>query len=142
MLVVDTNVLASLLLDGPFSEAAHALYGADPDWRSEGFVLVEFCNVLTTQIRLRELPVADAQGLLSQGTALFGQGLMVVDHAAALALAAQHGVSAYDARFLAVARSLKTRLVTEDARLRRAAAELTWSIDDALADARARSAGP
>jgi predicted nucleic acid-binding protein len=42
-------------------------------------------------------------------------------------------VTAYDARFLALAHRLGTRLVTEDAKLRSAAPALTLSLAEALA---------
>src|SRR5438045_834021 len=51
----------------------------------------------------------------------------------ALRVAEQFGVSAYDARFLGAAQSFKTRLMTEDARLRKAAPALTISLSDVLA---------
>ena len=35
MVLVDTNVVAHLLLAGGPGVAARALYEADPDWRSE-----------------------------------------------------------------------------------------------------------
>jgi predicted nucleic acid-binding protein len=40
-----------------------------------------------------------------------------VPHSDALAIANQYGVSAYDARFLALAQSMDPKLVTEDAKL-------------------------
>lgn len=49
MLVVDTNIVASLLLKGPFTEQALALYPGDPDWSSEVFLMTELANVLATQ---------------------------------------------------------------------------------------------
>ena len=54
-------------------------------------------------------------------------------HDAALALATRHGVTAYDARFLALAERVGLRLVTEDSKLRAAAPALTQSLADALA---------
>ena len=50
-----------------------------------------------------------------------------------LAIAARYRVSAYDARFLALADQLGRRLVTEDTRLRGAAPALTQSLAEALA---------
>lgn len=132
MLVVDTNIVASLLLQGPFTEQALALYAADPDWRSEAFVMTEWANVLATQIRLRELPLPDALDLLARGAVLLAEGLVEIPHEAALALAAQRDVSAYDARCLVVAQRLQTRLITEDAKLRRKAPDLTCSLAEAL----------
>ena len=40
MVVVDTNVVAYLLIEGDRTAEAQALYARDPDWRSEGFLLV------------------------------------------------------------------------------------------------------
>ena len=133
MLVVDTNVVASLLLSGPFTEQATALYAHDPDWHSEAFLMIELANVLATQTRLRDLPLTDALALLGRGAALMSDGLVEVSHEAALSMAAQRAVSAYDARYLVVAERLRTCLVTEDAKLRRAAPELTCSLAEALA---------
>lgn len=50
-----------------------------------------------------------------------------------LAAAARYRVSAYVARYLALADQLGSRLVTEDARLRAAAPALTQSLAEALA---------
>jgi predicted nucleic acid-binding protein len=47
----------------------------------------------------------------------------------------QYRVTAYDARFLALAQQLDRRLVTEDAKLRAAAPKLTQSLVEALATA-------
>ena len=44
MVVVDTNIVAYLLIDGDRSREARSLLARDPDWRSEAFVLVEFSN--------------------------------------------------------------------------------------------------
>jgi predicted nucleic acid-binding protein len=132
MLVVDTNLVISLLLSGPFTGQARTLYATDPDWRSDVFLMTELANVLATQIRLRDMPLPDAMELLSRASALMADGLVAVLHEDALTLAAQRGVSAYDARYLALAQRLQARLVTEDARLRRKAPDLTCSTAEAL----------
>lgn len=133
MFVVDTNVLASLLLNGTFTASARALHAADSGWKSEAFVMTELANVLATQVKLRAMPLTDALDLLARGSAVMMGGLVEISHSAALSLAAERDVSAYDARYLVVAQRLQTRLVTEDAKLRRAAPELTCSLAEALA---------
>ena len=132
MQVVDTNVVAYLLLQGDRTTAARALFARDPDWHSDSFVLVEFTNVLATTVRARSLPLAQAREALSQAEQLLGARLHPAAHDASLATAGEFGISVYDARFLVVARALGTRLVTEDAKLRRAASTLTQSLDQAL----------
>ena len=127
MVVVDTNVVAYLLIEGDRTDEARSLYERDPDWRSEAFLLVEFSNLLATYTRAGKLERAAALGLLASAERILS-GVVNLPHAKALALAAEFGVSAYDARFLAVARQLGTRLVTEDAKLRQAAPTLTASL--------------
>lgn len=58
--------------------------------------------------------------------------LFRVTHEAALDAAFRYRVTACDARFLALANQLGSRLVTEDAKLRTAAPELTQSLNEAL----------
>ncbi len=74
---------------------------------------------------------AQAEDLLATAESRL-RGLVALPHRVALEHARRFGVSAYDARFLAVAEKLRSPLVTEDARLRAAAPSLTRSIADAL----------
>jgi len=131
VVAVDTNVLAYLLLEGDRTGDAQALYARDADWRSEGFLLVEFSNVLATYARRGSLDGAAAGKLLESAERVVG-GLVNLPHARALTLAAEFGISAYDARFLGAAQAMGTKLVTEDAKLRAAAPALTCSIAQAL----------
>ena len=132
MVVVDTNVLAYLLIEGERTAEAQALYVRDPDWRSEGFLLVEFSNMLATYVRSGRLDGAAAAGLLA-GAQRILTGTVALPHARALELALEFGVSAYDARFLAVARNLGAKLITEDAKLRQAAPAHTQTLAQAVA---------
>ncbi len=133
MQIVDTNVIAYLLLQGDRTAAARALFTKDPDWRSDTFVLVEFCNVLATMVRTRSLASGRAREALSKAEEVFEPGLQAAAHGASLSMAEELGVSAYDARFLVVAQTFGGRLVTEDTKLRRAAPGLTQSLEQALA---------
>ena len=132
MVVVDTNILVYLLIEGDRTKQAQALLGRDAEWRSEAFVLVEFSNVLATYVRAASLTPEQAQSLMAQAEQRV-RGLVNLPHASALRVAQEFGVSAYDARFLATARNLGARLVTEDAKLRAAAPALTHSLQEAIA---------
>lgn len=132
MVVVDTNILAYLLIEGDCTADVQALFARDADWRSEGFVLIELSNILATYQRTGALTRDAAEGLLAAAERVMA-GLVNLPHARALKLAAEFGVSAYDARFLGAAQSLGAKLVTEDARLRAAAPALTQSLAQALA---------
>lgn len=132
MVVVDTNILAYLLIEGDQTANAQALFKRDAEWRSEGFVMIELSNVLATYLRSGALSRSVAETMLATAERIV-TGLVNLPHGRALKLAAEFGVSAYDARFLGVAQSLGTRLVTEDTRLRTAAPALTRSLAEALA---------
>lgn len=133
MLLVDTNVVAYLLIDGDYTVAAQELRTRDPDWRSEAFLLVEFTNVLASLIATKRMTLSLARDFIAKAAALFDGKLGRIPHASMLAIAARYRVSAYDARFLALADQLGSRLVTEDARLLAAAPALTQSLGEALA---------
>ena len=132
MVVVDTNILAYLLIEGDHTKEAQALFARDADWRSDAFLMIEFSNVLATYQRGGGLSRSQAESLLAEAERRI-RGLVNVPHARALRVAEQFAVSAYDARFLASAQSLGGRLVTEDAKLRAAAPTLTLSLAAALA---------
>ena len=135
MLLVDTNVVAYLLIEGDHTEAAQELRARDSDWRSEAFLLVEFTNVLVSSIARKRMTLSMAEDFLAKVFSLFDGKLGRIPHASVLAIATRHRVSAYDARFLSLADQLGSRLITEDARLRAAAPALTQSLAEALAAA-------
>ena len=120
MIVVDTNVIASLLLQAEFSIAAATAIEQDRDgcvprlWRSE------FRNVLSTAIR---------SGLFDLQLALraWETAIAVVSGAEyepagfdVLRLAQTSGCTAYDCEYVAVATDLNVYLVTLDTQLLRA----------------------
>src|SRR5437016_11216356 len=133
MLLVDTNVVAHLLIEGNHTKAAQRLRRHDADWRSQAFLLVEFTNVLASSIATKRMTLRLATDVLANAVALFDGKLGRVPQVAVLKMAARHRVSAYDARFLALASQIGARLVTQDDRLRAAAPALTQSLAEALA---------
>jgi predicted nucleic acid-binding protein len=131
VVLIDTNVLAYLLLEGDRTALAQELYERDSDWRSEAFLMVEFSNVLATSIRSRAITREQGVKLLAGAEALVPV-LTSVQHERVLEAAIQFGTSAYDARFIALAMQMKMKLVTEDARLRSAVPAWTNSISEVL----------
>lgn len=132
MVVVDTNILAYLLIAGDHTKEAQALYARDPEWKSEAFLLVEFSNILATYQRMGALSNTQAEELLNEAETRM-RGLVQLPHLVALRTSQRFNVSAYDARFLATAESFGAKLVTEDNKLRIAAPALTHSLAEALA---------
>lgn len=132
MVLVDTNILAYLLIDDARTAHARTLLARDPDWHSESLSLVELVNVLATIVRVRRLALRSATVILEKAETVLAGGLHSVDHTQALAVAARHGISGYDARFIALANELGVPLITEDAGLRKAVPAMTRSLADAV----------
>ena len=129
MVLVDTNILAYLMIEGDRTSAARALYARDPDWCSEAFILVELTNVLSTYVRTKALTHKQGSALLAEAQAILPT-LTSVQHAQAFEMATEFGISAYDGRFIAVAKQMKSKLVTEDVKLRNAVPAWTVSLGD------------
>src|SRR5881396_1058806 len=118
MILVDTNIIASLYVRSARSDAVTELFARDSVWRTEPLALIELSNVLVTYERARYISATTARDCLSRAAAFLQPHLFRVSHQAALDAALRYGTTACDARFLALADQLGSRLVTEDARLR------------------------
>ena len=133
MLVIDTNIIAPLYVRSARTDAVTKLFAQDQIWRTEPLALIELSNVLITYERARYITAATARDCLNRAAAFLQPNLFRVSHQAALDAALHYGTTAYDARFLALAAQVGSRLVTEDAKLRAAAPALTQSLNEALA---------
>jgi predicted nucleic acid-binding protein len=131
VVLVDTNILAYLMIEGDRTAGVQELFERDSDWCSEAFVMVEFSNVLATYVRTGALSQAQGTTLLNKAQTLLPT-LHSVATGQALETAIQFEISAYDARFISLARQLKLKLVTQDAKLRNAVPSWTVSLSDAL----------
>jgi predicted nucleic acid-binding protein len=119
------------MIEGDRTSLAQQLRRRDPDWRSEAFIMVELSNVLATYIRTRSLELDRALQLLAEAATIVPT-VITVPHARALEAAAEHKISAYDGRFIALAMQSRRRLVTEDARLIEAAPRWTMTLAEAV----------
>ena len=114
MIVVDTNVLAYLLIEGEWTARARSARLKDPAWVAPALWRSEFRNVLTLHQRHGGLPRAKALLLMGEAEGLLGAEDFQVDSARVLDLAAASGCTAYDCEFAALAEELQVPLVTSD----------------------------
>lgn len=117
MIVVDTNVIAYLLLPGDQTAAARAALRRDPVWAAPLLWRSELRNVLATAMRQGHLGLADALEVMELAAELVAGREFEVESAAVLRLAAGSRCSAYDCEFVALARDLRVTLVTADQQL-------------------------
>ena len=128
MIVVDTNVVAYLLLPGPQTAAAEALLEAHPTWAAPPLWRSEWRNVLCGYLRNGSLNLEQVIALQEQAETLVISHEEPVQSEAVLRLAASSGCSAYDCEFVVADQQLDAPLVTADRALLKAFPALTRSL--------------
>ena len=128
MIVVDANVLAYLYLAGDHTEEAEQALIRDSDWAAPGLWRSELRNVLILYVRKRILTLAEARTLMHAALDLMEERTFEVESGDVFNVLARTSVSAYDAEYAALAKSLDVRLVTSDRQLLRAVPELAVSL--------------
>jgi len=117
VIVVDTNVIAYLLLPGVHTRRAQAALLKDPDWAAPVLWRSEFRNVLATYLHTGRVSVDLAQDIMQEAETLLQGREYHVASGHVLRLAAASGCSAYDCEFVSLAQELAVPLVTTDARI-------------------------
>lgn len=117
MIVVDTNVVAYLLLPGEQTADARATLKRDPAWAAPQLWRSELRNVLALYLRRRHLSLAKALEIQELAESLLAGREYMVDSRDALTLAHESGRSAYDCEFVVVAKALGVPLITTDRQL-------------------------
>ena len=119
MLVVDTSAVVGALVGRPPVGAVLDRLAADGDLSAPHLLDVEFLHALRRLVRTGELGedrAADARGDFAALAIARYEHTVVADRVWEL----RHGLTAYDATFVALAELLEVPLVTCDARLARA----------------------
>ena len=120
MIVVDTNVIAHLLLPGELNVEAIWLQDTDPEWAAPFLWRSEFRNVLATRMRRRLVTYEQANALAAEAEALLSDREYMVASPPVLELVTHSDCTAYDCEFVALALQLDVQLVTTDQQVLRA----------------------
>ena len=131
MIVVDVNVLAYLLIPGKFTESAEKWLKDSDQWAAPRLWRSEFRNVLATYIRADLISLADASALYQRAALIIGAEEYEVEAMDVLRLSKESGCSAYDCEYIALAEFLGLKLLTADAKLRKAFPQRTLALSDA-----------
>ncbi len=132
MIVVDTNIIAYLLIQGDQTSQAKSLFERDKEWVAPSFWRIEFLNVLTGYARYQRLSFEDVRSIWKNSFHLSHLHEEPVESGHALELALKYKITGYDALFVALAENIGTTCVTQDKALRRAVPRLTASLDEFL----------
>jgi predicted nucleic acid-binding protein len=133
VIVVDTNLVAYAVLPGERTADALTLAARDPDWVAPALWRRELRNVLTTLMRVRQMPLARALAAFDAAEHLVTDATIEPSTEECLRLAARGRVSSWDAEFVFVAEALGLPLVTADKRLARAFPGRVVPLEDLIA---------
>jgi len=119
VIVADSNLIVSCVLESEATESALRLRRQDGDWAVPRLWRYEVMNIFATLTRTGRL----APGMAERLYFPLADALRAGEHdpapAAVFALCAKHGITAYDAQFVALASALGCPLYTQDKELLR-----------------------
>ena len=120
MIVVDTNIIAYLLLPTPYSDSVDTLYKLDSHWVAPALWKSEFRNVLALYLRKEIITLEKALQLQETAESIMIHNEFDISSSQVLALVDKSSCSSYDCEFIALARHFNARLITQDKKLLRA----------------------
>jgi predicted nucleic acid-binding protein len=117
LIVVDTNLIAYLLIQGERTETAERVLDADEDWNAPLIWRSELRNTLAKSVWRNRIEMGEAFRIMTEAESIMAEGEFPVVSGDVLSLAGSSGCSAYDAEFVVLARDLRVPLVTTDKEL-------------------------
>ena len=132
MIVADTNIISYLFLPTTYSEQASQLYKVDADWVAPELWRSEFRNVLALYMRQNILSLTEVMAIQDEAESMMNDREFSLPSIAVMNLIASSTCSAYDCEFVALAKQLSVKLVTQDKKLLREFPQTAISIDDFL----------
>jgi predicted nucleic acid-binding protein len=132
MIVVDANVIIYLIRETLFTPMAQKLYIADNCWAVPYLWEAEVLNALLMEVRAGTLDIQDAIQASSSAANVLSGNVHGCDKSAVLRTAKDSGLTAYDAYYVTLARSLGIPLITEDKQIKSRCPDVARSLDSYL----------
>ena len=116
--VLDASVAAKVFIEEEGSRAAEAFVLSGVRLVAPEFVLVELANVAVKRLRSGHFPRAAAERMIATSQTMFDELVPSNDlFQRAFTLASDHGLSTYDAMYVALAEARDCEMVSADLRL-------------------------
>ncbi len=132
MIVVDTNVIAYLLINGEQTRRAEDVKRRDPEWVAPVLWRSEFRNLLSLYIRQKIFDLDHAISLLENAEEIMLDREDTISSVQVMELATESRCSAYDCEFVVLARELGVPLVTADRKISMTFPDTAVSLEDFL----------
>lgn len=128
MIVVDTNVMVNFVGIGSRSGEAKALLQSDRVWIAPRILLSELRNVLVGLVRRGSLRKEQAVVMSDLASRVLAGRVSDVPSHQVIDVALECGLTAYDAEFVVLARTMGVRLVTLDGDILERAADVAVAL--------------
>ncbi|MEX0610043.1 MAG: type II toxin-antitoxin system VapC family toxin [Balneolaceae bacterium] len=119
MIVVDTNVIASMWVPNDMDEWVYKVLKKDDDWVAPLLWRSEFRNVLSIYLRKGILELSVVLQAIEEAEQLMDANEFEVNSTQVMSLVSDSSCSAYDCEFVALADDLNVPLVTFDKKILR-----------------------
>ena len=132
MIAVDANVVVAFLLDSPMTPVARAVRARDAAWLAPPLCKSELLNALLQETKARKITLRDAIDAAETCTRLLTDRMDGCEPSDILSVAHSSGLTAYDATYVVLARSLGVPLITEDKQILRTCPDIARSMHQFL----------
>ncbi|MDR9419310.1 type II toxin-antitoxin system VapC family toxin [Gracilimonas sp.] len=130
MIVVDTNVIASLWAPNNMDEWVYKVLKKDNEWVAPLLWRSEFRNVLSIYLRKDILVLTDVFQAIEEAEQLMDANEFEVNSTQVMSLVSDSSCSAYDCEFVALADDLNVPLVTFDKKILREFPDIAMSPEE------------
>jgi predicted nucleic acid-binding protein len=133
MIVADANILIYLVRDTLFTPLAREVYARDSEWVAPEIWEAEVLNGLMREVRFGSLALESAVRVAQYAATVLADRVQKCESSAVLRIADNSGLTAYDAYYVALARTRGVKLVTEDGKVLRTCSDVALSMKAFLA---------
>ncbi len=127
MIVVDTNVIASMWMPNDMDEWVYKVLKKDDEWVTPLLWRSEFRNVLSIYLRKGILDLSVVLQTIEEAEQLMNANEFEVNSTQVMSIVSDSSCSAYDCEFVALADDLNVPLVTFDKKILREFPDIAMS---------------
>lgn len=127
MIVVDSNIIAYLMIPSDRTKEIEKLLLKDSEWIAPLLWRSEFRNILTLYMKQSQMSLVLAEQTIARAENLLSEREYGVLSSAVLALTYEKSLSAYDAEYVVLAINFGVPLITVDKKLLKEASEYAVS---------------
>lgn len=117
MIIVDTNILIYLYIQGEHTPSVESLIHIDCNWAAPLLWRSEFRNVLARYLRKKIVSLQQAQDIMNQAELLMIENEYQPSSETVLNLVSISNCSAYDCEFVSLAKQFDVPLITQDKKI-------------------------